>query len=85
MARKPCKWGSLVDGPAARREVPSDTSFVAIAHAYGPLHDFIRRLAAAKDGADGAVGTGVDARSGHGGGGEIREGDLWVLNQWVDS
>ena len=40
---------------AARREVPEDTSFVAIAHAYGPLQDFERRLEAAREGAEGAV------------------------------
>ena len=40
---------------SARREVPEDTSFVAIAHAYGPLEDFKRRLEAAREGAEGAV------------------------------
>ena len=38
---------------SARHQLPEDTLLVGIAHAYGPVGDFTRRLRATVDGADG--------------------------------
>ena len=52
----PCATNDLIEKlQEARGKVSPDTRLVAIAHAYGPLEDFTRRLEAARVGANGAV------------------------------
>lgn len=52
----PCATQDLVDKlTVARGELSHDTPLVAISHAYGPLPDFLRRLEAARQGAQGNV------------------------------
>ena len=40
---------------SARHQLPEDTLLVGLAHAYGPVGDFMRRLRATMDGADGRI------------------------------